>query len=262
VSLLAISLATIGVIVGIVAGGLAILGVILGPYRNRPRLRLRVYRDYGLAAGSLSFTVHVFNDGRSTVNNIRMVAQVGNDIVGENAGLVHIRPHDPLADTRISIPEPEFVIRRDDETLDFPRGEPVFCAFYRYLGWRWKKCEPWPSVPEARVPPLTGAQPVPSTLSVRVGGGFDGNEQRVRINAVIDNDGERIERGIVVEALIDGEPIASSAPVDVTAEGSQTVDIDVPRRYIVNLAGEHPVYTGEFRLRARSRSGTSATFIL
>jgi hypothetical protein len=100
----------------------------------------------------------------------------------------------------------------------------------------------------------------PRTLTVRLGGGFDGNEQRVMIHAVIDNDGDRIERGVVVEALIDGEPVAGSRRVDVPAEDTRTVDIDMPRRFVVNLAGEHPVYTGEFSLRARSRSGSTATF--
>jgi hypothetical protein len=143
-SLVAISLARIGTIVGIVVGGLAILGVILGPYRNRPRLRLDVHRDYGLDVGSVSFTVHVYNDGRSTVNDIRMVSRVGGEVVGERPGLVHVRSGDPPADARIPIPEPEYVVRRPDGTLDFPRGGPEFCASYRYLGWRWKKCEPWP----------------------------------------------------------------------------------------------------------------------
>jgi len=251
---LADNLTTIGTVVGIVVGGLAVLGAIFGPYRNRPRLRLHVHRDPGGDAGSLSFTVHVYNDGNSTVNNIRMVARVGGAVVGERAdGLVHVRAGDPPADARIPIPEPEYVVRQADGTLDFPRGAAEFCALYRYLGRDREKCEPYP---------IRSGEAVGSRmLTVRRDGGFDGNEQRVTIHAVIDNNGDRIERGVAVEALIDGESVASSAPVDVEAEGSQRVSIDVPRRYIVNLAGEHPVYTGEFTLRAASRNGNVATYL-
>jgi hypothetical protein len=250
----AINLVTVGVLVGIVAGVVTTLAVVLGPLRSRPKLRLHVHRDFGLGTASLVFTVHVFNDGGSTANNVRVVSLIGGEVRGENAGRVHVRPQDPVIDTRIPIPSPEFVVRQDDGTLDFPKGEPVFCACYRYFGWRWRACEPWPSSSGSQ------AEHAPRPLSVRLGGGFDGNAQRVTVHAVIDNDGGTIERGVVVDALIDGEPVASSPPVDVPSEGTQTADIDVPRRFVVSLQGQHPVYAGEFSLRATSRSGTMATF--
>ena len=142
---MAINLATVGVLVGIVVGILGIGGAILGPYRSRPRLRLHVHRDFGLGDSSLVFTVHVWNDGGSVANNVRVVACIAGEVRGENATLVHARPQDPpMVDTRIPIPTPEFVVRRNDGTFDFPRGEPVFCACYRYYGWPCKKREPWP----------------------------------------------------------------------------------------------------------------------
>jgi hypothetical protein len=123
---------------------------------------------------------------------------------------------------------------------------------YRYYWRDHAKCEPYPRPGEAVAS---------RTLTVRRDGGFDGNAQRVTIFAVIDNDANGIERGVVAEALIDGEPVATSGPVDVGAGGSQRVGIDIPRRFIVNLAGEHPAYTGEFSLRATSRNGTAATYL-
>jgi hypothetical protein len=135
-------------VLGIVAGVVIILGALLGPVRRRPRLRLHVHRDVGHGASSLVFTVHRRNDGGSTANDVRVVALVSGEVRGENAGRVHVRPQDPVVDTRIPIPSPEFVVRRDDGRLDFPRGEPVFCACYRCFGWRCKACEPWPTSPE------------------------------------------------------------------------------------------------------------------
>jgi hypothetical protein len=253
--LLADTLTTVGTAVGIVVGLIGIVVFVLGPYRNRPRLRLHVHREAANDAGSLSFTVHVYNDGASTVNNIRMVSRVGGEVVGERAeGLVHIHASPAPADARISIPSPEYVVRRDDGTLDFPCGDAEFCACYRYYGLSRKKCEPYPLRP--------GEAVRSRTLTVRRDGGFDGFADRVTTYAVIDNDDDRIERGVMVDALIGGEPVASSAPVDVEAKGSQRVSLDIPRRFIVNLAGEHPAYTGEFSLRAQSRNGTTATFLV
>ena len=144
-SLVAITLATVGVVVGIVAGVVVILGALLGPFRSRPRLRLHVHRDAGADTSSQVFTVHLRNDGGRTAINVRVIAVISGTVRGENAERVHVRPQDPLVDTRIPIPSPDFVVRRDDGTFDFPRGEPVFCAWFRYYGWRWKACEPWPS---------------------------------------------------------------------------------------------------------------------
>jgi hypothetical protein len=150
---LADNLTTVSIVVGIVAGIVIIGGAILVPYRNRPRLRLDVHRDYGLGAGSLSFTVHVYNDGRPTVNNIRWVSRIGGEVVGERPGLVHVRSGDPPADARIPIPAPEYVVRGEDGTLTFPRGDPEFCACYRYC-WRDREtCEPWPRPSVAKAQP-------------------------------------------------------------------------------------------------------------
>jgi hypothetical protein len=85
---------------------------------------------------------------------------------------------------------------------------------------------------------------------VRLGGGFDGNERRVTIHAVLGNDGGSTARGVAIDALIDGEAVASSAPVDVAPGRTERVDIDVPRQFVVHLSGERPTYTGEFSLRA------------
>lgn len=96
-------------------------------------------------------------------------------------------------------------------------------------------------------------------LSVRLGGGFQGDEHRVTIHAVVGNDGGTTARGVVVDALIDGHAVASSAPVDVAPGGVETVDIDIPRQYVVHLHGERPIYTGEFSLRATGKNGATAT---
>jgi hypothetical protein len=97
-------------------------------------------------------------------------------------------------------------------------------------------------------------------LSVRVGEGFAGDEQQVTIYAVFNNDGSTNLYGVVAAVLIDGEAVASSAPVDLPSGGTKTVDIQVARRYVVSLQGERPVYTGEFSLRATDLSGTTGFF--
>jgi len=82
----------------------------------------------------------------------------------------------------------------------------------------------------------------------------------VTITAVLNNDGSTNLHGVVAEALIDGQPVASSTPVDVPSGGTKTVDIHVPRQFVADLRGERPVYTGEFSLRATDLSGTTAFF--
>jgi archaellum component FlaF (FlaF/FlaG flagellin family) len=95
---------------------------------------------------------------------------------------------------------------------------------------------------------------------VRVGEGFAGDEHQVTIYVVLNNDGSTNLHGVVADVLIDGEAVASSAPVDVPSGGTKTVDIHVPRQYVVDVRGERPVYTGEFSLRATDLSGTTAFF--
>jgi hypothetical protein len=88
-------------------------------------------------------------------------------------------------------------------------------------------------------------------LSVRLGGGFDGNERRVTIHAVLANDGGSTARSVVVDALIDGEAVASSAPVDVAPGQTETVDIDVPRQFVIHLSGEGDAHLHRRVLPAR-----------
>jgi hypothetical protein len=98
-------------------------------------------------------------------------------------------------------------------------------------------------------------------LSVHVGGGtFAGDEGQVTITVVLNNDGSTNLHGVVADALIDGEAVAKSAPVDVPSGGTKTVDIHVPKQYVVDPRGENPVYTGKFSLRATDLSGTTGRF--
>jgi hypothetical protein len=86
-------------------------------------------------------------------------------------------------------------------------------------------------------------------LTVHVGG-FAGEERQVTITVVLNNDGSTNLHGVVADALIDGKAVAKSEPVDVPSGGTKTVDIHVPRQYVVDLRGDNPIYTGEFSLRA------------
>jgi len=98
-------------------------------------------------------------------------------------------------------------------------------------------------------------------LSVRVGAGtFAEDEGQVTITVVLNNDGSTNLHGVVADALIDGEAVAKSAAVDVPSGGTKTVDIHVPKQYVVDVRGEDPVYTGKFSLRATDLSGTTGMF--
>jgi hypothetical protein len=86
-------------------------------------------------------------------------------------------------------------------------------------------------------------------LDVREAPGFSGSQYQVEIYADVVNDGGSIGRGTVVQALIDGQVVATSRPVDVAPGCTERVALAVPRQFVEQLAGERPRYTGEMELR-------------
>src|SRR6476620_7547946 len=78
-------------------------------------------------------------------------------------------------------------------------------------------------------------------LELREAPGFVAGEQEVRISVDVSNRGGVDTVDQVVEALVDGEVVAASAPVDVARGQTGHVRLSIPRRFVQDVEGERPL---------------------